>query len=156
MVVFSPAEAERENYEMAYHGHGRGVVVTNDRGKFLERPMTDAELIARKPAMDLSDNIHRIATYAAFAYIKAWELIAPAIEQGMDHVRGWQPIETAPKNGSDIILWGPCRPDGDTRPYARDANVGWWCADHWRTRTNEVCNATHWMPLPLPPVQPTT
>jgi len=64
---------------------------------------------------------------------------------------GWRPIDTAPKDGKDIILWGPCRMDGDARSFAKDANVGWWCADHWRTRTNEICKATHWMPLPQPP-----
>lgn len=76
-----------------------------------------------------------------------WEDAVRAVCPASD----WQPIETAPKTGRDVILWGPCRPDGATRPYARDANVGWWCADHWRTRTNEVCNATHWMPLPAAP-----
>ena len=70
-----------ERFERHYYGHGRGVVVTQpESGKFVERPMTTAELAAREPALKIADQIHELASRAAFAYIKAWEIIAPAIE----------------------------------------------------------------------------
>lgn len=64
----------------------------------------------------------------------------------------WQPIATAPKDGTEILLFGCCREKDDYRRYAPDANVGWWDGA-WRTRTidSEVCDATHWMPIPAVP-----
>lgn len=66
--------------EISYHGHGRRVVVTQDgHGHFSERPMTIAERWARQPAMAISDQIHKLACYAAFAYIKSWKIIVPTL-----------------------------------------------------------------------------
>ena len=72
----------------------------------------------------------------------------------------WQPIETAPKDGSKVLLW-----DSDERKYGVSA----WLSqerEHWdqvnattRKRRVEVWGywpdidfcPTHWMPLPEPP-----
>lgn len=60
---------------------------------------------------------------------------------------GWQPIETAPKDGTEIDVW--CVDH-------RVANA-WWCnADNkWRTygddRITWTHQPTHWMPLPEAP-----
>jgi hypothetical protein len=55
----------------------------------------------------------------------------------------WQPIETAPRNGRDVLLYlaGPKR-----------LFVGCWDADYseW-TIANFVAFPTHWRPLPAPP-----
>jgi len=65
----------------------------------------------------------------------------------------WQPIASAPKDGTEILLWGACRPRNSTARYALDANVGWWSeALGWNTRVGgETCDATHWMPIPPAP-----
>ena len=69
--------------------------------------------------------------------------ITRLIIKGQAWVReeGWQPIETAPKDGSDILCWGPAvghivasREGDDEFPwstldgpnYHRDAFVSWW------------------------------
>lgn len=66
----------------------------------------------------------------------------------------WQPIETAPKDGTQVLLirWVP-----DTRRH------GWMDIDRWATKEEgrgwvgfgsfnpEFWPATHWMPLPAPP-----
>lgn len=58
---------------------------------------------------------------------------------------GWQPIETAPKDGTRV--WVYVSPDAELEgfqtvcAYHKDAG---WCADLVRV-------VTHWMPLPLPP-----
>jgi len=69
----------------------------------------------------------------------------------------WQPIETAPKDGTQILLsglrvaagsWGICRPQKDG--YV--ANDGVPC---WRTECGTFVLAgilKRWMPLPPPPV----
>ena len=67
----------------------------------------------------------------------------------------WQPIETAPKDGSNVLLltergnvFAPC--------VYQEAGVisedGFWLV--WRSHDfDEVANPTHWRPLPAPPTQ---
>jgi Protein of unknown function (DUF551) len=68
----------------------------------------------------------------------------------------WRPIETAPKDGTEVDLWcinqsalsssgraTDCHYHcGEWLKYGDSAEVGWFA----------VHNATHWMPLPAPPV----
>ena len=58
----------------------------------------------------------------------------------------WQPIETAPRDGSEILLWDKefeaCAVGYFFEPFAQ------WVA--FPGCTEEV-NPTHWMPLPQPP-----
>lgn len=79
----------------------------------------------------------------------------------------WQPIETAPKDGSFVMLHVPkglesgavtvgayynCR--GERNEDGRFAK-GWW--DGWLGMDADIvsswCEPTHWMPLPPPPAQ---
>ena len=74
----------------------------------------------------------------------------------------WQPIETAPKDGSNILLWE----GSSTTPF-----IGYWFpgenhlkarwtanSEHYDTDGNACVidrisseYVTHWMPLPKPP-----
>ena len=61
----------------------------------------------------------------------------------------WQPIDTAPKDGSDILV---ADKDGDM------AVVYWHAGGHFEltfqglyAAEGEFENPTHWMPLPDPP-----
>ena len=71
----------------------------------------------------------------------------------------WQPIETAPKDGTQILLFCPVK-----RHESHPANfifVGWWFSsskeidDGWRADQgwfpSEWLPVTNWMPLPPPP-----
>ena len=65
----------------------------------------------------------------------------------------WQPIETAPKDGSDILLYWPL--DGLHPNFAR-TKIGYW--HHrgewvWQDRAFRTYSEepTHWMPLPTAP-----
>lgn len=86
----------------------------------------------------------------------------------------WQPIETAPKDGTAILIWQPdgaknwympreSLPDGgiytlederllwfDDGRYA----IGYWRPwGGWGNRNSSTVEPTHWMPLPTPPEQ---
>lgn len=70
---------------------------------------------------------------------------------------GWRPIETAPKDGTPMLLGA----------YGHNSWVGYWCGDKTDTRTGMTAWVdgsrdrdellytidwpTHWMPLPAPP-----
>lgn len=68
-------------------------------------------------------------------------------------MREWKPIESAPKDGTEIDLWivDPLMPMEFREPNC------WWRADagRWMQMSGWVdtgpCYATHWMPLPEPP-----
>jgi hypothetical protein len=64
----------------------------------------------------------------------------------------WQPIETAPKDGTWILGWA----QSDSTPY----RVSWgrnhngsmtWCTSSFSFVGGYI---THWMPLPAPPLRP--
>ena len=64
---------------------------------------------------------------------------------------GWQPIETAPKDGTRILVW-----IGDDFPMVakwKESKYGsWWnpCEDLIADVLG-ACAPTHWMPLPAAP-----
>ena len=75
----------------------------------------------------------------------------------------WQPIETAPKDGTDILVYMPdVNLHGTPAFYQWCIVVAYWERhfDKWSTSHVSGCDwdedlvsnyATHWMPLPKPP-----
>jgi hypothetical protein len=68
----------------------------------------------------------------------------------LHHMKNWKPIKTAPKNDTPIDLWHP--------EYGRLPN--YYRVEKSRTNVfyspvesgfSVVREATHWMPIPLPP-----
>lgn len=62
----------------------------------------------------------------------------------------WQPIETAPKDGTLVLT--ACAPTGIITPSEWMTEVRWM--DEREPQWFPLRDATHWMPLPPPPVQP--
>ena len=60
----------------------------------------------------------------------------------------WQPIETAPRDWSDVLLYVP-----DLASDWRHVCEGYYDADEaiWRSPVFLSVKPTHWMPLPEPP-----
>lgn len=56
----------------------------------------------------------------------------------------WQPLETAPKDGTRVLLW--IKPVNLAIPYAWNGRE--WMGDDYPLN---MAWATHWMPLPPPP-----
>lgn len=67
----------------------------------------------------------------------------------------WQPIETAPKDGSQVLLWLPLGSGGQVMigkwitPYF-NGDIDRTSPPRWDVDT-EGGKFTHWMPLPEPP-----
>lgn len=78
----------------------------------------------------------------------SWRDIVEAAEE-IERLRAmmaWQPITTAPKDGTAILVWRPKEVDG---PGAH-VGVDWWSGNSWyRSRTYQ--QPTRWMPLPEEP-----
>ncbi len=71
-----------------------------------------------------------------------------AEERGREEPTGWQPIESAPRDGTHVVLYGD---PGQLRPF-----VGrYYESPAWRSGwldADDVFNhPTHWMPLPAAP-----
>jgi hypothetical protein len=72
----------------------------------------------------------------------------------MPESSGWQPIETAPRNGTDVLLWGYL-PGSRKRlrpPYVGAAHPtwgpGWYSFDEPDT---QKIIPVYWMPIEEPP-----
>jgi hypothetical protein len=68
-------------------------------------------------------------------------------------VAGWQPIESAPRDGTNILVWWPAQMHCPVTAHWNtgkwsDAGIGWKLTGWGMAMQTEP---THWMPLPLPP-----
>lgn len=65
--------------------------------------------------------------------------------------RRWQPIETAPKDGTTLLVWNPTWYQGKGGQC-----VGVWFRPESKWYSIEITMSiqpTHWMPLPEPPTE---
>ena len=66
----------------------------------------------------------------------------------------WQPIESAPKDGTRVWLWNGFRRSIGWHAHYEDRSMGW----HRQSLIGEplgrrdIDPETHWMPLPVPPM----
>ena len=65
---------------------------------------------------------------------------------------GWQPINTAPRNGSKFLVWDDYYGIRIGRAYVRSDHDDWLSyVDAFNGSSKGGNRATHWMPLPPPP-----
>ena len=72
--------------------------------------------------------------------------------------REWQPIETAPKDGTEVLVCGGTYSTGlhNGMPL-HGAVIAFWDRTHWHGPEANAhdewweCRPTNWMPLPMPP-----
>lgn len=111
--------------------------------------MTDTPELPPLPEPDMGhqkapDDCEWETSYSAEA-MRAYAAEAVRVAQG------WRPIETAPKDGTQILAWAPDF-------YPGFYGVAEWAEKQdWRPETvagwfwNYATRPTHWMPLPTPP-----
>jgi len=61
----------------------------------------------------------------------------------------WMPIETAPKDGTWLLVFGFWYPHGEYSGIALGAYLP--AEEMWTFDGDLMCRPTHWMPLPEPP-----
>lgn len=104
---------------------------------------------------DLSDETKEIAQEIEDDARTDAEAILTALEaNGLVIEHGWHPIETAPKDGRAMQLFIPdCGPDGKgiiASPRSQTDDGSWW--DDELQEEIGWTSATHWRPLPEPPL----
>jgi hypothetical protein len=78
-------------------------------------------------------------------------------EQQTPEERGWQPIETAPRDKAILIGGGLFQFYDYSKTKFEGVSIAYWYQDHWRGSNldgHEEWNIhwpTHWMPLPESP-----
>lgn len=100
---------------------------------------------------------HDLKHYGHFAFVPSerWAKVLPIIALARRSLAPWQPIETAPKDGTLLLLW---ERDGSKYNAAfGDVFCGRWDdallidrVGHW-IDGRFTRNPTHWLPLPPPP-----
>lgn len=75
---------------------------------------------------------------------------------------GWKPIETAPRDQRDLLLWGQTAGEvgginaGSAHVVGYFTGHGDYPGFHWRATETDAyavwVKPTHWMPLPNPPL----
>lgn len=92
-------------------------------------------------------NALEMSKIAADTIIDCQQIVMDREQAKLDKVK-WQPIETAPKDGTSILVT-----DGFDVCDAYFRGGDWWqyqCGDDWYSTS---INPTHWMPLPDAPEQ---
>lgn len=113
-----------------------------------------AEELATKIQRMVKFGNNELGFYAKLDESECTALIATAMQDAADAVGEWHPIDTAPKDGTRIIVYRH-RTYGNPKTVGEDywfkGNNGWCWA-----KSNSGSQPTHWMPLPAPPHTPRT
>ena len=144
--------------------HGElGETMTDDLTERVARAIFTAFISSSDELWNSPHWVHRReASYeAARAAIEAYEAVKQSARRGNYEDRhtpetgprmAWRSIETAPKDGTDIIVYRP-RHDGT---YIPKVGIDWWMTqradygDCW-AKSRKDCPPTHWMPFPESP-----
>lgn len=120
-------------------GCGRGSVTWTAEGRYWEQMPSAFDLVAEQPPEPTRADLRVL--------IAEVERLRETLE--------WQPIETAPRDAENILLFWPLD-HLDSASFKR-IKIGWWSETQrgwvWQDRAFRTYSSepTHWMPLPPPP-----
>jgi hypothetical protein len=100
----------------------------------------------RETAIRIAEECGAFVEVDTVGSLDFYERFAVAVEANC--VPKWQPIDTAPKDGTKILAYTN---DGYKFPLVSQCvwDDGWW-PDVWESPENPI-EPTHWMPLPSAP-----
>lgn len=109
-----------------------------------DKPNAPVEALARLREWALSEDSPSMGTRKLE---RDFDAIAAALSTTNDS--GWQPIETAPKDGTPILVWAP---DDDFSAMS-GIDLIWWDLGQWlfSVAISYGGRPTHWMPVPVAP-----
>ena len=92
--------------------------------------------VAMQPAKNLADDEASAAAAAAWNQRSAW-----------------QPIETAPRDGTEVFVWDGAKAVVAVSEHDFFGDVIHWPIDEWgdKRRDQPPVDGIHWQPLPSPP-----
>lgn len=115
---------------------------------------TDMKLVPVEPTAEMIDAAceHLVPAHDALACWRAMLAASPVAPAPV--AAGWQAIESAPKDGSCVLVYVPSSQSVVGAWYCQE--TGLWPAwgDYATNDDGEPCNVglpTHWMPLPAAP-----
>lgn len=105
---------------------------------------------------DLRERVARAICGAHTCSEGTWSFFGPEADAAIAAILPprWMPIETAPRDGTDVLLFGPA-PYGRPRPplvagwYDKGVIPGWYSYDEIEAELDMA--PTHWMSLPPAP-----
>lgn len=132
-------EGETQHWSVSVDRNGANLVVI------------ESNALSGQP--EFSDEDARVIRECA-AHLLAF--VGPAAPPVPETPQGWQPIETAPKDGTAVLGYFGNSAGED---YCDHAIVfykrgDWWLAELSNSDTGEVEPPTHWQPLPAAPAVP--
>jgi hypothetical protein len=128
---------------------GRALAGAEAQGGVIERARNDLAMFDRTPTTAYSQELV-IALADSLRAVLAAAPLQPAVVNG-SAVVAWQPISTAPKDGT-LILGIYAHDPADNEPWY--GLVRWTVGkDEWRDQfyDDEWMEPSHWMPLPASP-----
>ena len=77
-------------------------------------------------------------------------VVAELVERVRGEAEGWRTIESAPKDGTRVLLYTPDALAIEAI-FTATYDMGAWWESRDLDEPNVNCPPTHWMPLPTPP-----
>lgn len=104
--------------------------------------MIDLKKLAEIAAVEHGRTFWRDANNVDDAWSMAVSAVLAELERQGADLEGWRPIETAPKNGTFVLLSASGLPA-----------IARWFETGWYSGALRMPSVTHWRPLPAPPAE---
>lgn len=105
-------------------------------------------MTTNKDALDVLEDLTGIAYEAYCVGMSGIDKLSNIIENALQTQAEWQPIESAPRDENDILLFDARTNTSIVASF--DNNIGFW--ETLEGASYGFKAFTHWMPLPAPPI----
>jgi hypothetical protein len=164
LLLWAADEITRLNGLLAAYAAGQAATVP--KGPWYVGAMNDGLFIIDQPPSPapvdhVSPERHKDATILARIERRedADRIVATLNSYAAGQAGGgeWQDIETAPRDGTPVMVASAPDQWVCAAYYETDGDRGWYQeSSHWTDAHDGSCRPTHWMPQPKPPLPPQT